>query len=275
MSRRREAVAVAQSKSARAIWKGVVVVGSIKLPVKLYSAVTDRSIHFRLLHKTDKQPVKQRLVSSDTGQVVDYAEVRKAFPVTRGRMVVLEKEELEKLAPKDSRDIEVTRFVALDEIDPRWYDRAYYLGPDGNTKAYFAAAEALLRKKKEGIARWTMRDKNYVGALHAEDDGYLMLITLRHAEEIIAADALKPPAGRALQKREIDMAKQLLTALHGSFDPSEYRDHYRDRVMDLIEAKSKGRKPKVAAFRPKKAKKDEDIADVLAASLAGVKKRAS
>ncbi|HKR66460.1 MAG TPA: Ku protein [Thermoanaerobaculia bacterium] len=258
--------------AARAIWKGVLHIGTTTVPVKLYSAVTDRSIHFRLLHKTDKAPVKQELISSDTGDAVDYKEVRKAFPLTRGRMVVLEGEELETLRPKDSRDIEISRFVDIHDIDHRWYERAYYLGPDGNTKAYFAAAAALERKKKEGVARWVMRDREYVGALLAED-GYLMLITLRHAEEIIAADALTPPAGRALQKREVEMAEQLISALHGEFDPAQYRDEYRARVMELVEAKSEGGKPKLKVFRPKK-QKEEQLADALEASLAGMKRKA-
>lgn len=258
--------------AARAIWKGVVHVGTLKVPVKLYSAVTNRTVHFRLLHKSDKQPVKQQLVSSDSGETIEYAEVKKAFPLTRGRMVLLEKEELEKLEPKDSRDIEITRFVDLGDIDHRWYERAYYLGPDGDQKGYFAAAAALERKKKEGVARWVMRDKSYVGALRAED-GYLMLITLRHAEEIISADALQPPGGRALAAREVEMASQLLTALHDEFDPTQFHDEYRARVMELVETKAAGRKPKVVKFRPKK--DTDDVTDALAASLAGMKKRSA
>ena len=254
--------------AARAIWKGVVHVGTLTVPVKLYSAVQDHTVHFRLLHKTDKQPVKQQLISSVSDETIDYAEVKKAFPIARGRLVMLEKEELEKLEPKDSRDIEITRFVDPEEIDHRWYERAYYLGPDGNEKNYFAAAAALARKKKEGVARWVMRDKSYVGALRAEQ-GYLMLITLRHAEEIIAVEALKPPAGRALAQREIEMAGQLLSALHDEFDPTQFRDEYRERVMELIEAKAAGRKPKVVKFRAKK--ESDDITDALAASLAGMK----
>jgi DNA end-binding protein Ku len=258
--------------AARAIWKGVVKIGTLSVPVKLYSAVQDRKVHFRLLHKTDHEPVKQRLVSSDTGDEVEYQTVRKAFPIARGRMVMLESEELEKLEPEDSRDIAVTRFVEPSEIDHRWYDRAYYLGPDGDQKSYFAAAAALERKEKQGVARWVMRDKEYVGALIAED-GYLVLITLRHADEIIASDALKPPGGRELAQRELDMAEQLLSALSGKFEPAEFRDEYRARVMELVEAKSKGHKPKVVAFRPKKQKEDQ-LADALEASLAGVKKPA-
>ena len=258
--------------AARAIWKGVVHVGTLTVPVKLYSAVQDHAVRFRLLHKTDKQPVKQQLISSDSGNAVEYAEVKKAFPISRGRLIMLEKEELEKLEPEDSRDIEITRFVDVGDIDHRWYERAYFLGPDGNAKAYFAAAAALERKKKEGVARWVMRDRSYVGALRNED-GYLMLITLRHAEEIIAADALKPPGGRPLAQREIEMASQLLAALHDKFDPNQFHDEYRARVMDLVETKAAGRKPKVVKFRPKK--ESDDVTDALAASLAGMKKRSA
>ncbi|MEO8383377.1 MAG: Ku protein [Acidobacteriota bacterium] len=260
-------------KQARAIWKGVVHVGTQALPVKLYSAVQDRSVHFRLLHKTDKTPVKQQLVSSDSGQAVEYAEVRKAFPVTRGRLVVLEKEELETLAPKESRDVEITRFVSIGDIDHRWYERSYYLGPDGDTQAYFAVAQALEKKKKEGIARWVMRDKDYVGALRAEH-GYLMLIVLRHADEIISAAALQAPSGRPLQKRELEMAEQLVQALHGEFAPEEFHDEYRARVMDLVHTKAAGRKPKVVKFRARQ-KETDDVADALTASLAGMKRKAS
>jgi DNA end-binding protein Ku len=258
--------------AARAMWKGVVKVGTASVPVKLYSAVVSRGIHFRLLHKTDKAPVKQQLISAETEEPIEYAEVRKAFPITRGRMVLLEKEELEELEPEDSRNIEVTRFVDPADVDHRLYERPYYLGPDGNMKAYFAAAAALEKKKKEGIARWVMRDREYVGALRVED-GYLMLITMRHADEIIAADALKPPGGRELQQREVQMAEQLIEALHGPFDPSQYHDEYRARVLDLIEMKAKGKKPKVVAFRPKKVK-DDQLANALQASLAKTKRKA-
>jgi DNA end-binding protein Ku len=254
--------------AARAIWKGVVKIGTQSVPVKLYSAVTDRRIHFRLLHKTDHEPVKQQLISSDTGDPVEYETVRKAFPLTRGRMVLIEKEEIEKLQPDDSRDIAVSRFVDPSELDHRLYERPYYLGPDGNAKAYFAAVAALEKKKKEGIARWVMRDKEYVGSLRA-DNGYLMLITLRRADEVIAADALQPPGGRELSGRELEMAEQLITALHGPFDPSQFHDEYRARVLDLVESKAKGHKPKVVAFRPKKVK--DDLAGALEASLAGMK----
>jgi DNA end-binding protein Ku len=259
--------------AARAIWKGVIRIGRTELPIKLYSAVQDRTVHFRLLHKTDKAPVVQKMVSADSGEEVPYEESQKAYPLGRGRLVLLEDEELEKLEPPPSRDIEVTRFVDRADMDHRWFERAYYVGPDGNTPAYFALAQALENKDKLGIARWVMRKKEYVGALNPKD-GYLTLITLRRAEEIIDAAALKPPAGRPLEKREVQMAQQLISALAGRFDPSQYRDEYRARVMDLIETRARGGKVQLKVFRPKKTDEDK-LASALEASLAGMQKKRS
>jgi DNA end-binding protein Ku len=258
--------------AARAMWKGTLKIGKTKLNVKLYSAVQDHTIHFRLLHKTDHAPVKQQMVDSDTGDPVDYKDAQKAFPVMRNRLVLLEKDELEKLEPKDSRDIEVKRFVDPADIDHRWYERAYYLGPDGDTTNYFALAEALEKKNKEGVARWVMRKKDYVGALRVHE-GYLALIVLRYAEEVIDAGALPARAGRPLQKKEVQMGEQLVSALAGKFDPSEYRDDYRDRVMDLINTKARGGRVKVEKFRPKKT--SDDLTNALAASLSGMRKKSA
>ncbi len=259
--------------AARAIWKGVIRIGSAKLPVKLYSAVQDQAIRFRLLHADDRQPVQQKMIDADNGEAVESAAIRKAFPLGRGRLLMLEEQDLEKLEPKESRDIEITRFVDPAQIDHRWYERAYYLGPDGDAKDYFAAASALDSKKKEGVARWVMRNREYVGALRAED-GYLMLITLRYADEVVDVDSLPKPGGRPLQKKELAMAEQLVSALSGHFDPSQYKDEYRARVMDLIKTKQRGGKPKVKVFKPREQKEDQ-LDDVLAASLAGLRKKAS
>jgi DNA end-binding protein Ku len=257
--------------AARAIWKGVVKIGASEVAIKLYSAVQDRSIHFRLLHEKDLAPVKQQMVDPGTEEVVPSDAIRKAYPLTKRAAVILEEEDLQQLEPEPSRDIEITRFVDPDEIDHRWYERAYFLGPDGSTPAYFALAAALERQNKEGVAKWVMRGKRYIGALRAED-GYLALITLRHAEEVIDASALPSPGGRALEKREIAMGVQLVEALTDTFNPADYRDDYRERVLELVHTKAAGRKPKVTKFRPKKIE-DTSLDKVLAASLKGLEKR--
>ena len=250
--------------AARAIWKAELELGRTKVPVKMYSAVTDRTVHFRLLDPESLTPVKQRMVEPDSGREVKDEQVEKGYEVQPGLLVKLEDEELEKLEPKPSREIEIVAFVPDVEIDHRWYDRPYYLGPDGDVEAYFALAEALAKEGREGLARWTMRGKRYVGALRTEGP-YLVLITLRHIEEVVDASALPRPKSAAPTKAEAKMAEQLVEMLRGPFEPEKYRDEYRDRVMELIEAKRKG---KVVPIRKAKKKtSDESLEKLLEKSL--------
>ena len=260
----------AAASGARAIWKGVITFGSIEVPVKLYSAVQDKSIHFRLLDPKRKEPVRQQMIDPGTGDVVPHEEIHKAYQSKAGVLVMLDADELEAVEPEESRDIEMVRFVDAEQIEPAWYERPYYLGPDGESKAYFALARALANQKKEGIARWVMRKKDYVGALKAEGD-YLALITLRHTGEVVPADALPTPGGRDLDKREVDMAKQLVESMVADFDIKSFKDEYRDRVLELVEAKAAG---KVLKFQRAVARKEPtSLTSVLEQSLVAAKKR--
>lgn len=255
--------------AARAIWKGEIKFGTIKVPVKLYSAVQDHDVHFRLLHDKDKQPVQQQMVNPETGDVVPSERIRKAYD-DGDVLVILDDEELEALEPEPSREIEVTRFVDREDITEQWYDRPYYLGPDNSTGAYFALNEALTNQGKHGVARWVMRNREYVGALVPEGD-YLLLVTLRSADEVILADSLEPPAGRAPDARELKLAEQLVSSLESDFDPEEFRDEYRDRLVEFLEKKAKGRAPTIRKLRPKRESK-KDLETMLEASLKAMKK---
>lgn len=225
--------------AGRAIWKGVVRFGSIAVPVKLYSAVEDRKVHFRLLHQKDQIPVSQRMVNPISGKDVPYEDIRRGYQTDEGDIVLLEKDELQTLEADASRDIDITRFVDPARINHQWYDRPYYLGPDALRGGYFALAKALEEAQKEGLARWHMRKKSYIGALRGEN-GYLKLITLRYAGEVVDASELPRPEGRALEKQEVRMAEQLVRALAGDFNPAEYRDQYGDRVREFVETKARG-----------------------------------
>lgn len=258
--------------AARAMWKGSIKIGRTELPIKLYSAVQDKSVHFRLLHKTDKEPLKQHMVDPETGDVVESADVRKGFVDDGGIVVMLEDEELDELEPETSRDIEITRFVPRDALASGYYERPYWLGPDEKAGSYYALAEALEKEEKIGIARWVMRKKEYVGALVPEN-GYLMLITLRHAGDVVEASSLEAPGGRATDKKELALAEQLIGALEGDFDPAEWRDEYRDRLLEFIKKKAKGHAPKVHKLRPKRESK-KDLAAMLEASLKQERKSA-
>jgi DNA end-binding protein Ku len=234
---------------ARAIWKGVIRFGDAEVPVKLYSAVEDRRVHFRLLHARDLVPVRQSLVNPQTDEEVPREEIRRGYPVPEG-FVLLGDEELESIEPKASRTIEITRFVEPSRISHQWYDRPYWLGPDGSADAYFALAASLQKAERSGIARWTMRNLPYAGALQHSGD-HLMLVTLRHAEEVVSARDLDAPGGRELAAGELRMAEQLLGVMEDDFDPSEYADEYRERILELVHVKQEGGEISRSRFRPR------------------------
>jgi DNA end-binding protein Ku len=251
--------------SARSIWQGTLTVQKHEIAVKVYSAVEDRQVHFHLLHKRDKTRVQQRMVDPETGEPVPLEEARKAFEVEPGLYVALTRDEIERSAPKPRRDILVSQFVPIRAIDPHLFDRPYYLGPGADSATdYFALAQALDKKKFAGIATWVMRHHSYVGALIAEQN-YLMLITLRHADEVIAVSQLAPPQGGALGAKEKVLAVRLVEALSGQFDPAAYNDEYQERIRELVEAKRAGKKLKPKRVRRRRT--EGSLADSLQASL--------
>src|SRR5882724_11200942 len=256
--------------AARAIWKGDLKLDSTRVPVKLYSAVQDRTVRFHVLEEKSKTRVKQHMVEPDSGKEITSDEIQKGFEVEPGTFVILDEEELQKLEPEASREIEITQFIPPAEIPPEYFDRPYYLGPDGDESAYFALAEALQKKGREGVAHWVMRKQPYVGALRAQDD-YLMLFTLRSADEVLSAKELPRPAGRAPDKKELSMAKQLVEMLKGDFNPKDYQDEYRQRVMEFVEKKAKGRAPKLRLVKSKR--RPASLDKVLSKSIESLKKK--
>lgn len=225
--------------AVRAMWKARVVFGDVDVPVRMYAAVEDTKVHFRLLAPKDDAPVRQRMVDPETGKEVAREEIRRGFEAKPGVFVVLDPEELDALEPEASREIELTHFVPAEALDHRWYDRPYYLGPDGDDEAYFALARALREEGREGIARWTMRRTSYVGALRWERD-WLLMMTLRHPEQMVDAGALPQPDAPKPSAAERKMAEQLVATLEDEFEPGRYHDEYRERLLELIRAKAKG-----------------------------------
>ena len=251
--------------TARAIWKGNLVLGPHEVAVKVYSALEDRAVHFHLLHAKDLTPVEQRIVRKDNGREVPKEAQRKAFPVDDGRAVILEADDLEKLEPADDRAIELLRFVPREALTDPWFDRPYVLGPDADDGAYFALAHALDGRDRIGIARWVMRDKRYLGALSVTA-GYLRLTTLRRADQVMSLPEVRPDRTRAPSDAEMKLAQQLVDSITGEFEPEAWHDEYRERLAKLIEAKAKGTKLRLVAPKPKEA--TTDLAETLRASLA-------
>jgi DNA end-binding protein Ku len=253
--------------AARAIWKGVLRAGDLAVPFKLYAAAKDRDVRFHLLHDQDLARVEQRLVDPRSGEEVPAEERRKGVEVEPGRFVLIGDDELEALEPEPSRDVAIERFLPRGALGRRWYERPYWLGPDGDDEPFAALAEALERREVEGIARWVMRKRDYAGALRGED-GRLALVALRHADEVVPTDALSPPAGRAAEQKELAMAEQLVRALAGEFDAGDYADEHRARVLALIEAKRRGREPELELLEPP-APRRESLSELLEQSLVG------
>lgn len=259
--------------AARAMWKGSLRLGRAAVPFKLYSALEgSRALRFRLLHAPDLTPVEGRMVNPVTGDPVAPGDTRRGYATDHGEMVMLDPDELAALEPAASRDVEMLRFVPKRAVDPGWYDRPYWLGPDGDAEAYAALAAAMERRAVQGIARWVMRKRDYVGALLPER-GRLMLVTLHRAGEVVDAAALPRPAGRAASAKEVEMAKQLLRALQGDLDPEEWKDEHRERVMERIMAKAEGKTIPIARYRPKKA--DSDLGEALERSIAALRRKSA
>lgn len=255
--------------AARAIWKGILKIGANRIPVKLYSAVEDRTVRFHVLDDRHLMRVKQHMVDRDTGEEVSNDEVQKGYEVEPGTFVILTDEDLDALKPEPTREIEISEFVPPEQISEQWYERPYYLAPDGDQKNYFALAQALKNREVEGVAHWVMRNKSYVGVLRAEG-GYLFLVTLRNAGEVISASELPKPGGPAPTAKELAMANTLVSMLAGEFDAADYKDEYRERVMEFIERKAKGKAPRLRAVKTRA--KTGSLDTILAKSLESLKK---
>jgi len=255
---------------ARAMWKGAIAFEEQTVGVKLYAAVEDRSIRFHMLHKKDHAPVEQRIIRKDTGEDVNREDIRKAFPVDGDTAVILQPEDLDKLTPPESRDIHIDRFVAPEVLGDQWYERPYYLGPDGNDADYFALARAMQETSMIGIAHWVMRKKRYVGAL-ASIDGYLALSTMRRADQVLKFAGIEPTTNMKPAANELKLAEQLVSSIEAEFDPASWKNEYRERLMKLINAKARGE-----ALTPIKVRKKAaqvNLADSLKASIAAAREK--
>jgi DNA end-binding protein Ku len=249
---------------ARAIWKGRLLIGNQDVAVKMYSAVQDRKVHFRLLHAKDLSPVEQRIVRKSDGKEVAKEERAKAFPLDDGNAVILRPEDLEAVEAPASRDIHLCRFVPAEVLGDQWYDRPYYLGPDEDEPGYAALVEALDRRGVVGIARWVMRKQPYVGALGI-GHGHLMITTLRRADQVLSVAGLEAAPARAPEERELKMAEQLVDAIASDFEPQAWQDEYRQRVEELIQSKLRGEKVKI--LRPKRKEEGGSLSEQLRRSL--------
>lgn len=252
----------------RAIWSGSISFGLVNIPVKLYSAVTRRNVQFNQLDARTHSRVKQKRVSAETGEEVPWEQVVKGYELSSGNYVVITDDELAALDPKAVRTIEIEEFVDLADIDPIFYDSAYYLVPDSAAKPYALLAKAMEDEGKVGIAHFVMRTKQYLAAIRPKD-GYLVLSTMVYADEINDPAQIPELAELAeveLSDKELAMARQLIATLSTDFEPEKFHDTYREAVLNLIEQKAEGAEIVTAAAEVEPAR----VVDLMAALEASV-----
>src|SRR3954462_2766724 len=259
----------------RAIWSGSISFGLLNVPVKLYSAVSRKNVSFRELREKDGSRVRHKRVAEADGEEVPYEDIVKGYEISPEQYVVITRDELEEIDPKRTRAIEIQDFVDLDDIDPIYFDHPYYLGPDkGAEKAYALLVRAMGDAKKVAISRFVLRNREHLAAIRPADK-VLTMATMRFADEVVAPNELGedvvPEDGRKLDKREVDMAKQLIDSLTSDFDPGKYRDEYREELLALIDRKAKGEAVVEPVSEEPKPTKSPDLMAALEESLAAVR----
>ncbi|MFE0811849.1 Ku protein [Streptomyces sp. NPDC058848] len=254
---------------ARAIWTGVITFGLVSVPVGLFTATENHTVHFHQLQRGTSDRIRNRRVNERTGEEVDPGDIVKGYEVGEGEYVVVEPDELDEIAPGRSRALEITDFVELDRIAPVYFDRTYYVAPRGKEylKVYELLRAALAESGKAGVATFVMRNRQYLTALRAEDE-VLVLQTLHWADEVRDPVRELPelPSERVGRGRELDMALRLVDALSGPWDPERYHDTYQEKVRELVRAKAEGEEVAVAEEAPQ-ATNVVDLMEVLQGSL--------
>src|SRR5215216_1679328 len=258
----------------RSMWSGAISFGLVNVPVKLYSAVSRKTVRFHQLNGKTGHRIAQKRVDPTTGEEVAYDDIVKGYELSKERYVVITPDELDALDPEKTRTIDIEDFVDLADIDPVYYDHPYYLVPDkGAAKAYGLLLNAMKESGKVAVARVVLRSKEQLVAIRPAPGDVLMMETMIFADEVVAPDQIDDlPESKELKAsdRELKMAQQLIDSLSSDFAPEKYRDEYREKVLELIERKAAGEEIAVQPEAPKP-KKVPDLMAALEASLAAVK----
>src|SRR5213083_2100021 len=263
----------------RAIWKGSISFGLVNIPLALYPATRKEELKFRLLRKKDLSPVNYKRVASKDGKEVPWDEIVKGYEYEKGKFVVLNEKDFQRVDLEATQTVDIKDFVDLDEIDPMFFYKPYYLEPQkGGDKAYTLLRAALADGKKVGIARVGIKTRQYLAGVKALKDA-LVLELMHFAEELVDSEKLNLPKKLEAGKREKEMAKKLVESMSSKWDPEKYRDDYREALMEVIEEKVESGGKEIEE-KPKKAPKPTkviDLVSVLQKSLevTGARKRTS
>ena len=248
----------------RAIWSGTISFGLVNVPVRMYSAIDEKDVHFHLIHEPDGGRIGYQKFCKAEEKLVPDDEIVKAFEVKKDELVVLTDDDFEAVKTEGVKTIEISDFVPYEEIDPIYFDRTYFLGPqDGGEKVYALLREAMEQTGLAAIGKYVMRDRQHLGCLRVRE-GVIALEKMFFHDEIRPADDLAP-GKRKVAKAELQMATALVEQFTGKFEPAKYEDTYRKALLAVIKAKQKG---KTIAAVP--VEEDEEPTDLLAALKASV-----
>ncbi|GLW62306.1 non-homologous end joining protein Ku [Actinomadura rubrobrunea] len=250
----------------RSIWKGAISFGLVTIPVKVYSATEQRDVAFHQVHRTDGGRIRYRRVCSIDGEEVPYSDIAKGYELPSGEIVVLTDEDFADLPLSTSRRIDVLQFVAEEEVDPIYFAKSYYLEPDAHgTKPYVLLRDALEASGRVALVKVALRQRESLATLRVRD-GVFVLETMLWPDEIRTPDFPFLEEDIEVRKQELAMATSLIETMEGEFDPTEYKDAYREALQAVIEAKVEGRE----VTRPEEAAEEEPAADLLSALRASV-----
>jgi len=251
----------------RPIWKGALTFGLVTIPVGLYPATTRGDLSFRLLHATDKSPIAYRRVCAEENVEVPWSEIVKGYEFEKGQFVVMTDADFEAADVEATQTIDIRDFVVAAEIPPVYFEQPYYLEPQKTgAKAYALLREALRRSGRVGVATVVLRQREHLAAVQTAGEA-MTLTTMRFAHEIAAPAGLDLPGDAGLDRREIDLALQLVGTLEGPWQPDKYRDRYRDALLAAIERKLEGRAVAPAERGGRAPTKVVDLMSALEASL--------
>jgi DNA end-binding protein Ku len=253
----------------RALWTGSISFGLVNVPVRLYSAISEHKLQFHFVHQKDDSPIGYQKICKLEEKPVPDKEIVKAFEYRQGKYVYMEDEDFQAARVEGYKTIDITDFVPYEQIDPIYFAHTYYVGPqDGSEKVYSLLVKAMEDSELAGIAKFVMRDRQYLGALRVRE-GTLVLAQLHFADEVRPVKELRPKRQR-VDKRELEMARQLIDSFVGDWQPEKYDDTYRDALRAVIEAKRKGKEVRVAA-EPEE-ERPTDLLEALRASVEASKR---
>lgn len=229
------------------MWKGSIAFGLVNIPVELFSAVRDHRPRFRLLHAKDESPVHYERVCAVEGKPVGWEDLVKGYEYEKGQFVVLSKDDFKTAALEKTKTVDILDFVSPDEIDERYFETPYYLQPGkGADRAYALLREAIRESGRVGIAKIILRDAQHLAAVEAIGEA-IVLTMMRFSDELRDLDDFRFPKATGIRPAELKMALQLIGNLEAKWDPEKYTDEYKTNLMRIIEAKLKGRKPRLLA----------------------------